>query len=196
MEIWEIVTIGVGLSMDAFAVGMTDGMAEPRMRILKIFLIAGAFGLFQFLMPVLGYYLGSVFTSLVKRIAPWLSFAILAFLGGKMIFDFIMEHRKKGEDSPPAHPTGAAKLLVQAVATSIDALAVGVTLLAAETSQGLPFHVTLCALVIGAITFSLSVAAVLIGRKAGDKFSDKAQLLGGVILVAIGLKILIEGLIA
>lgn len=196
MEIWEIVTIGVGLSMDAFAVGMTDGMAEPRMRILKIFLIAGAFGLFQFLMPVLGYYLGSVFTSLVKRIAPWLSFAILAFLGGKMIFDFIMEHRKKGEEPPPAHPTGAAKLLVQAVATSIDALAVGVTLLAAETSQGLPFHVTLCALVIGAITFALSVAAVFIGKKAGDKFSDKAQLLGGVILVAIGLKILIEGLIA
>lgn len=196
MEIWEIVILGVGLSMDAFAVGMTDGMAEPRMRIPKIFLIAGAFGLFQFLMPVLGYYLGSVFTSLVAKIAPWLSFAILAFLGGKMIFDFIMEHRKKGEEPLPAHPTGAVKLLVQAVATSIDALAVGVTLLAAETSQGLPFHVTLCALVIGAITFALSVAAVLIGKKAGDKFSDKAQLLGGVILVAIGLKILIEGLIA
>ncbi len=195
MEIWEIVFIGVGLSMDAFAVGMTDGMAEPRMRILKIFLIAGAFGLFQFLMPVLGYYLGSVFTALVAKIAPWLSFAILAFLGGKMIFDFIMEHRKKGEEVP-AHPTGAVKLLVQAVATSIDALAVGVTLLAAETSQGLPFHVTLCALVIGAITFALSIAAVFIGKKAGDKFSDKAQLLGGVILVAIGLKILIEGLIA
>ena len=202
MAVWEILLIGVGLSMDAFAVGLTDGMTEPKMKWWKVILIAVLFGGFQFLMPVLGYYFGSIFASVVQKIAPWLSFAILAFLGGKMIFDFFMERKKRGQDAQNAEADGKSqraagigKLLLQAVATAIDALAVGVTFVAAQTDKGLPFHAVLCALIIGAVTFLLSVAAVLIGRKAGDKFSDKAQLLGGVILIAIGLKILIEGLV-
>ncbi len=193
MEIWEILLIGVALSMDAFAVGMTDGMTEPRMKPWKTLLIAALFGVFQFLMPVVGYYLGAVFASFVAKIAPWLSFAILAILGGKMTLDFILEWRGKKEKEGGG--TGIWKLLVQAVATSIDALAVGVTFLAAQTAQGLPFHVVFCSLIIGATTFLLSLLAVVIGKKAGNKFSDKAQLLGGIILIAIGVKILIEGLI-
>lgn len=94
-----------------------------------------------------------------------------------------------------AKPLGAGKLLLQAVATSIDALAVGVTLLAADAAGGLCMHVALCALVIGAVTFTLSFAAVLLGKRIGDRFSDKAGLLGGVILVAIGTKILLEGIL-
>ena len=196
MQIWEILLIGVALSMDAFAVGMTDGMTEPKMPLWKVFLIAACFGIFQFLMPVLGYYFSSLFTSLVEKIAPWLSFAILLFLGGKMIFDFFAERRKKKKgESVPEKVTGAGKLLVQAVATSIDALAVGVTFLAADATQGLPLHVIFCALIIGATTFVLSTSAVFIGKRAGNAFSDKAGLLGGVILIAIGVKILIEGLL-
>ncbi len=197
MAIWEVILIGVALSMDAFAVGMTDGMTEPKMKPWKVFVIAAFFGVFQFLMPVAGYYFGSIFADIVQKIAPWLSFAILAFLGGKMVFDFAIERKKRlaGEEVADEKSTGPIQLFVQAVATSVDALAVGVTFLAAETDGGLPFHVLFCALIIGAITFGLSVSAVFIGKKAGNRFADKAELLGGLILIAIGVKILIEGLI-
>ncbi len=199
MQLYEIILIGIALSMDAFAVGMTNGMSEPKMRVLKMFCVAGAYALFQFLMPVLGYYCGYAFSALVKKIAPWLSFALLGFLGGKMIFDFVKSAAAKKKSEAPignSKPLGAGKLLAQAVATSIDALAVGVTLLAEETAEGLPMHVVFCALVIGAITLLLSLVALLLGKKIGDRFSDKAELLGGVILLAIGIKILIEGLVA
>lgn len=198
MKLYEILLIGVALSMDAFAVGMTNGMAEPKMRLYKMLCVAGMYALFQFLMPVLGYYCGYAFSSLVAKIAPYLSFALLGFIGGKMIFDFFRERAKKRKNPDREivlRPLGAGKLVVQAVATSIDALAVGVTFLAAETAEGLPMHVCFCALVIGAITFVLSLIAVLLGKKIGDRFSDKAGLLGGAILIAIGLKILIEGML-
>ena len=211
MSVWEIILIGIALSMDAVAVGMTNGMTEPKMAIRKMFLIAFAFGAFQFLMPVLGYYCSYAFAEFVSKIAPWLSFVLLGFLGGKMIFDFFKELRaekREQSESAGSEPSaeseeaakrpaklGLGKLLVQAVATSIDALAVGVTLLAAETQKGLPFHVLLCALVIGVITFSLSLGAVFAGKRVGNRFADKAALVGGLILVGIGLKILIESFI-
>ncbi len=198
MQLYEILLIGVALSMDAFAVGMTNGMTEPKMRFWKMLIVAGTYALFQFLMPVLGYYCGYAFATLVSKIAPWLGFALLAVIGGKMIFDFAMERIKKrrGEETvPTAKPLGAGKLLLQAVATSIDALAVGVTLLAEETSVGLPMHAVLCALTIGAITFALSLLAVFLGKKIGNRFAGGAGLLGGIILLAIGIKILVEGLL-
>lgn len=197
MEIWEVLLIGVALSMDAFAVGMTNGMTEPRMRARKMLFVAGAYAFFQFLMPVLGYYGSSVFSAAIAKIAPWLSFALLGFIGGKMIFDFVKSARGKSASSPaaPPKPLGAGKLFVQAVATSIDALAVGIAMLAAETEKGLPMHIALCALVIGAINFALSFSAVALGKKIGDRFSEKAELLGGVILLAIGVKILLESLL-
>lgn len=199
MAVWEILLIGVALSMDAVAVGMTNGMVEPKMKLAKSAGIAGMFAFFQFLMPVLGYYCGFAFSALVEKIAPWLSFALLAFLGGKMAVDFVRETlAAKKEAATPVYtqkPLGAGKLFVQAVATSIDALAVGVTLLAAETTEGLPFHVVFCALLIGAVTFLLSFAAVFLGKKAGDRFAGRATLLGGIILIAIGVKILLEGLL-
>lgn len=199
MAVWEILLIGVALSMDAASVGMTNGMLEPKMRIWKMCAVAGMYALFQFLMPVLGYYCGYAFSALVAKIAPWLSFLLLGFIGGKMVYDFIKQTiaARKGISSPQSAggPIGPGKLLVQAVATSIDALAVGVTLLAAETGSGLPAHVVLCALMIGAVTFVLSLSAVGVGKKIGDRFADKAQLIGGIILLCIGLKLLIEGLI-
>lgn len=202
MSGWEILFIGVALSMDAFAVGITDGMAEPRMRGWKVFMIAFVFTLFQFGMPLLGYFLGAAFTELVEKIAPYLSFALLFVLGGKMIFDCIKEKTARKKECrlrsfliAEKEPIGAGRLFVQAVATSLDALAVGVTLLAAETGAGLPASVWGCALVIGAVTFSLSVIAVNTGKKTGGKFSDDAGLLGGAILIIIGIKILLEGII-
>ncbi len=197
MSIYEILLIGVALSMDAVAVGMMNGMVEPGMKPWKVAAVAGMYAFFQFLMPVLGYYCGYAFSAFVKKIAPWLSFALLGFIGGKMIFDYFREERQRrgGERIVAQTKLGAGKLLLQAVATSIDALAVGVTLLAAETDAGLPFHVIFCALVIGGVTMLLSGAAILLGKKVGDRFADKAELLGGLILLAIGIKILIEGLI-
>lgn len=200
MGISEIALIGVALSMDAVAVGMTNGMTEPNMRVWKMFCVAGMYALFQFLMPLVGYYCGYAFSSLVAKIAPWLSFALLAFIGGKMIADYFKENAEKKRTArrlfPAAGSLGAGKLLMQAVATSIDALAVGVTLLAEETEGALPLPIVFCALVIGTVTFELSSAAVALGKKIGDAFSDKATLLGGAILLAIGAKILIESFLA
>ncbi len=195
MEIWEIVLLGVALAMDAVAVGMTDGMTEPSMGGAKMCAVAGAFGFFQFLMPLIGYGCGAAFAALVERIAPWLSFALLLFIGGKMLLDCALEARAKGKGERTEKKLGAVKLLAQAVATSVDALAVGVTLLAAETTRGLPFHAAWCALCIGAVTFLLALPAVYLGKRVGDRFADKAQILGGVILIAIGVKILVEGLL-
>lgn len=198
MELWEIVLIGVALSMDAVAVGMADGMAEPAMPLSKHMAIAAAFGLFQFLMPLAGYYFGSVFASLVEKIAPGLSFALLAFIGGKAIVSHLLERRSgglRGNLRRRRKKLGFAAVAAQAVATSMDALAVGVTFLAAETASALPAHVALCALVIGLVTFSLSAPAVFLGGKAGNRFSGGAEFVGGLVLVAIGFKILLESLV-
>lgn len=196
MEVWDILLIGVALSMDAVAVGMTDGMAEPRMGAAKALAIALSFAFFQFAMPIAGYYCGYAFSETVGKIAPWLSFALLSFIGGKMIFDSVMEGKKR----PLARLSArrrltAGKLLVQSVATSLDALAVGVTLLAEDTAHALPFRAELCALLIGMVTLCCALPAVHIGRRAGTGLADRAEVCGGAVLIAIGIKILLEGLL-
>lgn len=190
MSIFDIVLLGAALSMDAAAVGMANGMAEPRMSRKKTFLIALFFGVFQGGMPLLGYYGSSVFASLVGRIAPYLSFMLLLFLGGKMLLDAALEEegrflvRREGLRLPA--------LTAQAVATSIDALAVGVSFMAQEAAGSLPLGVPICALIIAATTFLLSLAAVQVGKLAGDKLSGGAQKIGGLVLVLIGIKMLFE----
>lgn len=204
MSVWEIVLIGAALSMDAVAVGMASGMTELRMRMAKGVAMAMTFALFQFGMPLIGYFCGYAFSAVVEKIAPWLSFALLLLIGGKMVADCVkeqIEERRSGLIHPmlSAHASTSriawvGRLLAQGVATSLDALAVGVTLLASEMSEGLPFPIVACAAVIGAVTFAFSFAGVQIGRKAGDKFADSAGLLGGCVLIAIGVKLLAEGL--
>lgn len=193
MEIWEVVLIGVALSMDAFAVGMSDGMTEPGMPRGKAFLVAATFGGFQFFMPMLGYYGSSLISSLIQRIAPWLSFFLLAFLGAKMIADCLF-----GADEKRAvqkkETLQNSKLLLQGIATSLDALAVGVTFLALETSNGLPMSALGCSAIVGFLTFFLSLAAVFLGKKLGARFSGNAGAFGGAVLLLIGLKILLEGI--
>ena len=196
MDVWEVFLIGAALALDAVAVGMTDGMTEPRMRPAKSFAVAATFGLFQFAMPVLGYYCGYAFSSLVREIAPYLSFALLALLGGKMLVCGVKELRGEQKRRVSAKKTlTAGKLFLQAVATSLDALAVGVTFLALDSASALPFHAALCALVVGVVTFLMSLAAVETGRRMGSVLSEGTEALGGGVLMLIGLKILLEGVL-
>ena len=192
MSVFEIILLGAALAMDAVAVGMTDGMTEPDMKFKKVLITAGAFGLFQFFMPIVGYCAGAAFSRYVIAIAPMLSFLILAFLGGKMILGCVKEMRESHPHFERRREGESLKLFVQALATSIDALAVGITLLALEGTGTLALAPLYSALVIGAVTFALSLCAVLIGKKAGALIADKAEILGGVVLVFIGIKILLE----
>lgn len=195
MSIFEIILLGAALAMDAVAVSVTSGMTDPNMKVKKTFETAGIFGLFQFFMPVLGYCIGGAFAQIIIRVAPSLSFLILFFLGGKTILGCIKEFMEK---SPPFEKkekrSGELKLLVQALATSIDALAVGVTLLALEGSGTLALPPFYASLVIGGVTFALSFVAVWIGKKAGAAIADRAEILGGTVLVFIGIKILVESI--
>jgi len=216
MGIGEIVLLGLALSMDACAVAMTNGMAHSKMPVKQVLLIGLFFGFFQFLMPVIGYFITGIvanaFLDSFEKISAWVSFALLAFLGGKMLYEGIKE-LIEARNAPTngcenCQTVGAGtsltekstqkeltygKLFVQAIATSIDALAVGVTLqMAAISEAGLALGVWGATGVIGVTTFLLSVLAVYIGKAVGDRLADKAEILGGVVLLAIGLKILIE----
>ena len=214
MGFLDILMTGVALSMDACAVGMTNGMTDSKMSWKRALLIALFFGFFQFLMPLIGYFITGVianaFMQTFQKISAWVSFALLAFLGGKMLFDCIrgwVESKKTPKetfcdihsDSPACREIEHAgsvtigKLFVQAIATSIDALAVGVTLqMVALSPEGLALGAWGSTLLIGCTTFALSVGAVYIGKAIGDKLADKATLLGGLVLIAIGLKILLS----
>ena len=195
MGILDILLTGVGLSMDAAAVSMTNGMNEPKMKLPKILLIALFYGVAQGLMPLIGYYAGSLFAEFVAKIAPWIALVLLGFIGGKMIFEAIraFEKKKNGEEAEEAKPLSIGSLTVQTIATSIDALAVGVSLVALKVSGALAVNIFVAASMIAATTFVISLISVFIGKKFGELLSDKAELIGGLILVAIGLKIFIEG---
>lgn len=194
MGIIEILLTGVGLSMDAAAVSMTNGMNEPKMKLPKILLIALFYGVAQGVMPLIGYYAGSLFATAVAKIAPWLALVLLGFIGGKMIFEAICELKKNGEQPKEAKPLSLGSLAVQALATSIDALAVGISLVALDKSGALAVNIFVAVSMIAASTFIISLLSVFIGKKFGELLSDKAELVGGLILVAIGLKIFIEGI--
>lgn len=201
MGILDVILIGVGLSMDAVAVSVSNGISDHKMKWSKILLIAGLFGVFQGIMPFAGYLLGSLFARFIEMIAPYLAFVMLAFIGGKMIIDAIKdirhpENKIVDESSNNRNKLTIGILMVQAVATSIDAFAVGVNMACYECAGNLALPVWLCCIIIACITFLLCIIAVLVGKKTGDVFSDKATLVGGIILVLIGIKMLIEGIIS
>lgn len=184
MNIFDIILIGLGLSMDAFAVATTNGIvSKPNAK--KALLIALMFGLFQGAMPLIGYFTGTLFSEVIAAYDHWIALALLSFIGGKMIADFFC----KKEDEKSQSVLTFKLLTVQAVATSIDALAVGVSFV------GITFNIFAAVAIIGATTFVLSLAAVFIGKKFGGMLADKATLAGGIILIAIGLKIFIEHMI-
>ncbi len=181
------ILLGIGLAMDAFSVSAANGLKEPKMKRSRMCLIAGTFAGFQILMPLIGWFcvhtIESIFSAFQKFI-PWIALLLLAFIGGKMLLEGI----KGGEEEETAKELTLGTLIVQGIATSIDALSVGFTI--ADYNAG---EAVLAALIIGAVTFLICIGGLLLGRRFGTKLAGKANVLGGVILIAIGLEIVITG---
>lgn len=179
----QAVMLGVGLAMDAFSVSVSDGILLGKIKLGNAVKIALFFGFFQFLMPVLGYLAGTTFSGIIEAYDHWVAFALLGIIGGKMIFEAVGDKEEKKSDE---NPLALKTLTILAIATSIDALAVGVTFATINTP------VLISSAIIGILTFIISLAGVYLGGKCGDIFGNKAEIAGGVILVLIGTKILIE----
>jgi putative Mn2+ efflux pump MntP len=184
MGLLEIFIIAVGLSMDAFAVSITLGLSVKKPRIREYLIPGIFFGFFQALMPLIGHFAGSLFADKIKNFDHWIAFVLLGFIGGNMIKEsFCKDDDAKGENA-----FKFLKMLVLAIATSIDALAVGITFAFFEVS------IYFSILIISITTFTISVAGVKIGNIFGIKFKSKAEFIGGLVLVLLGVKILIEHL--
>lgn len=183
MSIVEIILIGIGLAMDAFAVSVCKGLAMKKMDWKKASIIGLYFGAFQALMPVIGYFLGIGFENKIKIIDHWIAFILLSIIGGSMIKESFKENDKNADDK-----IDFKTMVILAIATSIDALAVGVTF--AFLSVNLPLAIS----IIGIITFIISAIGVKIGNVFGGKYEAKAEMTGGIILILLGLKILLEHL--
>lgn len=182
MSIWDLFILAVGLSMDAFAVSVCKGLSLGKIK-PKHMCIAGAwFGGFQALMPLIGYFLGSFFAEMIEKYDHWVAFVLLAIIGGNMIKESF------GKDEKVDSSMDVKSMLLLAIATSIDALAVGVTF------AFLQVQIVPAVSFIGVITFIFSAVGVKIGSLFGTKYKSKAELFGGIVLVLIGIKILLDGI--
>ena len=179
--------LGAGLAMDAFSVSMANGLREPGMGPRRMCAVAGVYAGFQFLMPMIGWIcvhtIVEVFSSFQKFV-PWIALALLVYIGGKMLYDGL----RPGEDMPAS--LGSGTLLVQGIATSIDALSVGFTIAEYPAAMAL-----VCACVIAVITFVICLGGLAIGKRFGTRLAGKASVLGGLILIAIGLEIFLKGIL-
>lgn len=179
------VLLGVGLAMDAFSVSLANGLNEPQMKKRKTCAVAGVFGFFQALMPMIGWVCVHTvvqYFEAFEKFVPWIALALLGFIGGKMLAEGV---KNKGNDAEK--PTiGLWALFVQGVATSIDALSVGFTIASYDWLMAL-----VCSLIIATVTFFICVAGLFLGKKFGTKLAGKATIVGGVILILIGLEIFI-----
>ena len=189
MGTFTLILLALGLSMDAFAVSIINSMCFAKLTRRDAVLTSLAFGVFQGLMPILGFWAGSAFSGVISSVDHWLAFLLLGFIGGKMLFDAIREWNEPVH-CPVEHTLSAKLVLTQAVATSIDALAVGISLAA------LNVNVYSAAALIAAITFVCCLIGHFLGKRLGGLFSNWAQLLGGAVLIGIGVKILVEHLAA
>lgn len=187
MFVFNSVLLGVGLAMDAFSVSMANGLNEPKMKRGKMCSIAGVFAGFQFAMPMIGWICVHTIVQYFKAFEtfiPWIALVLLAYIGGKMLIGGIRS-KASGEEQPEV---GIAALFLQGIATSIDALSVGFTI--AEYGWLMAFAASL---IIAVVTFAVCSAGLEIGKKFGTKLSNKAQIFGGIILIAIGIEIFITG---
>ena len=197
MNFFDVLLLAVALSMDAAAVSMTNGMtvkSDAKTTLFTSFL----FGLFQAVMPLIGYYIteavSGAFREAFEKTSAWVAFLLLAFIGGKMIFDSLKERKENAAANGAAHEEKTlafGEMITQAFATSIDALAVGISLKMAAMGEGLFPAIGWSVAVIGVVTFLLSFLSVRLGKLIGNKLTDKAEILGGIVLVLIGLKILL-----
>ena len=182
------ILLGVGLAMDAFSVSLANGLHQPEMRSRKMSGIAILFAVFQGLMPLIGWICIHTivqYFQAFEKLIPWIALGLLGFIGGKMLLEGIKEQGDEGAGCP----VGLMGLLVQAVATSIDALSVGFTIADYDFASAL-----LASFLIAVVTFVICLGGVLIGKKVGTKLAGKAGIFGGVILIAIGLEIFITSL--
>lgn len=187
MGIVELLLIAVGLSMDAFAVSICKGLGMKKVNLKVAFVLALFFGGFQALMPLIGWALGSQFLWLISPIDHWIAFVLLAVIGGKMLWEAL--HDEEGEDDgKPADKIDLGEFFILAVATSIDALAVGISFAA------LAVDIVPSILIIGVVTFCFTIAGVFVGNFFGSRYEKPASIVGGVVLILIGLKILLEHL--
>lgn len=185
MSFFELVLIAIGLSADAFAVAVCNGLSMKKLTLKKALIVGLYFGIFQAAMPLAGYFLGAAFAEYITAFDHWIVFALLLILGAKMIKESLS---KKTEDSCEEQPLTPKKMLPLALATSIDALAVGITF------AFLQVKIAPAVTLIGITTLLLSMLGTLIGNRFGTKFKSKAELFGGIILILIGVKILLEHL--
>ena len=186
--ILNAVGFGIGLAMDAFSVSLANGLNEPKMKKDRMCLIAGTFCFYQIVMPLLGWFL-------VKKAAeafegfrpfiPWIALLLLLFIGGKMLIEGI-----RGGEAEEKPAVGFFGLMIQGIATSIDALSVGFTIAEYSAAEAVTE-----ALIIGVVTFAICIAGLILGKKFGTKLAGKASVLGGCILILIGIEIFIKGLI-
>ena len=183
MGIIELIILSVGLAMDAFAVAICKGLSMAKMSWKKACIVGAYFGIFQAGMPLIGYLLGINFQDKITNIDHWIAFILLGAIGINMIKEAIAKDNEKQNDS-----IKFKDMLILAVATSIDALAVGITF------AFLKVNMVLATLMIGIVTFAICVIGVKIGNKFGDKYERKAETVGGLILILMGIKILLEHL--
>lgn len=182
------ILLGVGLAMDAFSVSLANGLHEPKMRNGRMTLIAGVYSFFQAAMPLIGWICVHTivrYFSFFSKMVPWIALILLLFIGGKMLYEGIKGNKE--EDGPKT--LGFKTLIIQGIATSIDALSVGFTI--ADHNALMAF---VCALIIAAVTFVICFIGLHIGKKVGAKLSGKADILGGIILIGIGIEIFIKGI--
>ena len=181
------IMLGVGLAMDAFSVSLANGLNEPCMKRKRMCGVAGIFAAFQFAMPMIGWICVSTVACMFaafEKCIPWIAFILLGYIGGKMLYEGI-----KGEETEECVAVGVKALLVQGVATSIDALSVGFTI--ADYSLLRAFAASL---IIGAVTLVICLLGLIFGKKIGGKFVSTATIIGGVILILIGIEIFIKGI--
>lgn len=182
------ILLGVGLAMDAFSVSLANGLNEPHMKKIKMCTVAGVFAGFQIIMPLIGWICVSTVAQAFKtfeRLIPWIALILLGYIGGKMLYEGI----KNGGSDEESNAVGIKALLVQGVATSIDALSVGFTI----SDYSLTKAVAAC-LIIGITTFLICLTGLTLGKKVGTKLAGKADILGGAILIFIGLEIFVSHL--
>lgn len=189
MFFFNSVLLGIGLAMDAFSVSMANGLNEPDMKPGKMCAVAGVFGVFQTAMPLIGWvcvHTIVLYFTAFEKLIPWIALILLCYIGGKMLYEGI----RNREDGDARRRVGFWGLILQGVATSIDALSVGFTI------EQYPWPMALAStLIIGIVTFFICLAGLAIGRRFGTRLSDKAAIMGGVILILIGLEIFISGMV-
>ena len=185
------VLLGVGLAMDAFSVSIANALNETRMKKSRMCFIAGVYAFFQFAMPMIGWICVHTvveYFSKFEAFIPWIALALLLWIGGKMIWEALHPEDEESETGGAVTKLTFTTLLIQGVATSIDALSVGFTI--ADYGLLMAF---VASLIIAVVTFAICMTGLLIGKKAGEKLGSKATLLGGVILVGIGIEIFVKG---